>query len=90
MKTLFRRGIRIINRCKPSDLLKSIEETGNLADVCIFDEDGVLCFENKVYRVNEGFLRQLLSDNDASTNEGKQLEASKGEESVLPCDKHPS
>ena len=92
MKTLLRRGIRIVNHCKLSDALESIEEFGNLTNVCIFDEDGVLCFENKEYRVNEGFLRQLLSDNDGSAdsrNEGKRLEVDidldEGKESVLPC-----
>ena len=93
MKTLLRRGIRIVNHRKLSDALESIEEFGNLINICIFDEDGVLCFENKEYRVSEGFLRQLLTDNDGSadsSNEGKRLEVSEGEKRVLPCDENPS
>ena len=93
MRTLLRRGIRIVNRFKLSDALKSIEEFGNLIDICIFDEDGVLCFENKEYRVNEGFLRQLLSENNGSADsksERERLQVSEGEKNVLPCEKNPS
>ena len=74
--TLVKRGVRIVDRLKPwlRDSLDAMEFMGRVADLCYFDENGVLRLENKEYYVNEEYRRLVFKDCDKPSHSDSQGE----------------